>query len=414
MELSILVYVLLLIAFAKALGEAVSRVNQPPIVGELLAGIILGPFILGEVFTGLEEMYSSQFLSDLADLGILFLMLYVGMEFSPRNLFSSSWKGGSIAAMGLVFPLGLGYYLAILFGFEGAERAFIALAMAVTALPVTIRILKDMDVINTRTSETIVSAALITDIALLFAMGIVLGGGRDASPYELLYLAAGFIMFFVLAFLIGRYVVPHIYKLLRRMQTGEGAFAVAIGIALVFAVLAERIGLPGFIGAFVAGVLLRETGTGLRVWARVEDILSGVTLGFLAPIFFVLIGFSLDFDAVSRNLPLLVAATSIAIVGKIAGSFIPARLLGIGGNESMAISSMMMGKGAMELVFARLALEEGLIGNEVFSVLVLMGFVSTFLAPVMFSYFFKRAERAGEIQPASELGASESEPLLPP
>jgi Kef-type K+ transport system membrane component KefB len=80
----------------------------------------------------------------------------------------------------------------------------------------------------------------------------------------------------------------------------------------------------------------------------------------------------------------------------------------------MAISSMMMGKGAMELVFARLALEEGLIGNEVFSVLVLMGFVSTFLAPVMFSYFFKRAERAGEIQPASELGASESEPLLPP
>lgn len=414
MELSILVYVLLLIAFAKALGEAVSRVNQPPIVGELLAGIILGPFILGEVFAGLEDMYSSQFLSDLADLGILFLMLYVGMEFSPRNLFSSSWKGGAIAALGIVFPLGLGYYLAILFGFEGAERAFIALAMAVTALPVTIRILKDMDVINTRTSETIVSAALITDIALLFAMGIVLGGGRDASPYELLYLAAGFIMFFVLAFLIGRYVVPHIYKLLRRMQTGEGAFAVAIGIALVFAVLAERIGLPGFIGAFVAGVLLRETGTGLRVWARVEDILSGVTLGFLAPIFFVLIGFSLDFDAVSRNLPLLVAATSIAIVGKIAGSFIPARLLGIGGNESMAISSMMMGKGAMELVFARLALEEGLIGNEVFSVLVLMGFVSTFLAPVMFSYFFKRAERAGEIQPASELGASESEPLLPP
>src|SRR5512137_284304 len=105
MDLSVLIFVLIIIAFAKGLGEAVSRINQPPIVGELLAGIILGPFLLGQVFGGLETMYSSQFVSDLADLGMLFLMLYVGLEFSPKLIKASSWHGGMIAGFGILLPM---------------------------------------------------------------------------------------------------------------------------------------------------------------------------------------------------------------------------------------------------------------------------------------------------------------------
>jgi Kef-type K+ transport system membrane component KefB len=262
--------------------------------------------------------------------------------------------------------------------------------------------LKDLDVMDTRTSETIISAALITDLVLLFAMGIVISSGREATSIsDVLVLAAGFAGFFVLAFLIGKYAVPYIYRLLKWMRTGEAAFAVAVGIAMGFAVIAQVMGLPSFIGAFIAGLILRETGKGLKVWVRVEDILSGVTLGFLAPIFFVLIGFSVKFDAVSNALPMLLAITSVAIVGKIVGSFIPARLLGHGENESMAIGSMMMGKGAMELVFAKLAFEENLIDDQLFSLLVLMAFVSTFLAPILFRRFFNQAAANGEIGPES-------------
>src|SRR5512137_1196149 len=106
MDIMVLVYVLLIIAFAKALGEAVSRINQPPIVGELLAGIVLGPFILGRLFVGLRDMWEpggsrSTFIGQLADLGMLFLMLYVGLEFSPKLIKASSWLGTGIAAVGI-------------------------------------------------------------------------------------------------------------------------------------------------------------------------------------------------------------------------------------------------------------------------------------------------------------------------
>lgn len=410
MDLSLLVYVLLIIAFAKAMAEVVSRANQPPIVGEMLAGIILGPFILGAVFSGLGPMYDSDgFVQTLGDLGMLFLMLYVGLEFSPGLLKASSYSGAVIAACGILVPLSLGLLVSWVLGFTGHTLVFVAVIMSVTALPVTVRVLKDMEVLNTRTGAVIVNAAVLTDISLLFALGVILGASsRSETIGTISYLAVSFFLFFVLAVVVGRYVVPHIYRLLRRMRTGEAAFAVAVGIAIAFAVFAEWAGMPGVVGAFVAGLLLRETGTRLRVWARVEDILSGVTIGFLAPVFFVVMGFSVDFQAVLDHLPVFAVIVIAAVCGKLLGSSVSARVMGYGRNESVAIGSMMMGKGAVELVFARIALDAGLIEPYLFSILVLDAFLSTVLAPVLFRKFFNKSVRAGEIngRKSSEVSGS--------
>ena len=246
------------------------------------------------------------------------------------------------------------------------------------------------------------SVGPITDAALMLGLSLILGSNTGPlSLSDVMILTSGFIMFFVLALLIGKYIVPYVYRMLKWMRTGEASFAVAIGFAIAFAVLAERLGLPAVIGAFIAGLLLRQTGKGLKAWNRVEGILSGVTMGFLAPIFFVLIGFTVKFDQVSLALPLFVIVLLIAVVGKIVGSYIPARAFGVKRNEAMAIGSMMMGKGAMELVFARIALEGGIIGEDVFSVLVLMAFISTMLAPIMFKVFYNKAVENREIEPAS-------------
>ena len=403
MEISVLIYVLLIIAFAKMMGEIVTRFNQPSIVGELLAGIVLGPFLLGEIIPQLQSMYTDTFIQGLADLGMLLLMLYVGMEFSPKQLMASSTVGVAIAAVGLVLPFILGFVAGVYFGLEGVALIFVSIALSVTALPVTIRILKDMEVVNTSTAGKIISAALITDISLLFAMGIILGEGEISGPQpteSIFFLAMGYILFFAIAIIVGKFFIPHLDKILGWMRTGEAAFAIAIGIAILFAVIADFVHLPSFIGAFIAGMILRETGTRLRVWTRVEDILSGITLGFMAPIFFVLIGFTVDFGAVFTNssiILLFITLLSIAIFGKFVGSYIPAKLSGLSTNESMAISSMMMGKGAMELVFAKLALQQGIIKEDLFSILVLMAFISTALAPILFKHYFNKAACKGEI-----------------
>ncbi len=398
MDLAVLVFVLLIIAFAKAFGEAVSRVGQPPIIGELLAGIVLGPFLLGAVFGDLKSMYDSKFISDLADLGMLFLMLYVGLEFSAKLMRASSWRGTLIAAAGVAFPMILGVIVGLYFHIGGPTLAFLAVAISVTALPVTIRVLQDLEVMHTRTAGVIVSAAIVSDVVLLLALGIIMGTGRGGGDLiQTVYLGGSFLAFFVAALLFGRYVSPHVYKVLWRMRTGEAAFALAVGFAIAFAVLAEWAGLPGVIGAFIAGLLLRETGMQLKVWAHVEDILSGLTTGFLAPIFFVLIGFTVKFDQVVDYLPLFAGVLLVAVVGKVGGSYIAARMSGLRANESLAIGSMMMGKGAMELVFARLAFEQGLIDEYLFSLLVLMAFVSTMLAPIFFKAFYNKAVAAREI-----------------
>lgn len=413
MELSILVYVLLIIAIARMLGEAVSRMNEPPIVGELLAGILIGPFVLGAIVPWLDDMYTSEFISDLADLGIMFFMLYVGMEFSSQNLFPHLRKGIALAATGIVVPLSLGLVVGYALGFEGPTLLFASLAVSVTALPVTIRILKDLGVLHTRTGGVIISASLVTDLGLIFAMGVVLGGDDGYSSYEgAALVGSGFVLFFALTYIVGRYLVPKVYSLLARMQTGEAAFAVAVTIAISFAVLAEQMGLPSFIGAFVAGMLLRETGKGLRTWGRVEGILSGITLGFLAPIFFVLIGFTIDFGDIWNSAWVLLALTAVAMVGKVLGSYVPVRLSGLGRSESLAIGTMMMGKGAMELVFAQLAYDKGIIGRDLFSVLVLMAFISTLLAPIAFRHFYNDAILNGEIDCSESPKLIHQEPTL--
>lgn len=403
MDISVLVYVLLIIAFAKMFGELFSRFNQPAIVGELLAGIILGPFVLGEIFESLNSMYTDEFIQGLADLGVLLLMLYVGLEFSPKRLLASSWLGAAIAFSAMLLPIALGFLVGAAFGYEGVTLIFLALALGVTALPVAIRILKDMEVLHCETSGRIISAALITDISIIFAMGFILGGNAMDQPMDrLLLLIGGYAVFFAMAVIVSKFVVGELYRLLRWMQTGEAAFAVAIGIAILFAVVADAVGLPNFIGAFIAGLILRETGKGLRVWARVEDILSGITIGFLVPIFFVSIGFAVDFAAFFEGglvvVALFVIILAVVIGGKLIGTLIPAKLGHLSTDESLAIGAMLMGNGAMEAVFARLAFEQGIIGTELFSILILMAFVTTSLAPIMFKRYFNCAVRAGKIE----------------
>jgi Kef-type K+ transport system membrane component KefB len=167
-------------------------------------------------------MYTDEFIRNLGELGILFFMLYVGMETSPRLLRTTSKYGILVAAGGIFVPLLLGSLLGVFFDLGGLTLVFVALAVSVTALPVTIRILTDLEVLKTKTSGVIISAALITDVILLFALGVVLGTAEQGESAETaIYLSLSIAAFFALALLIGKFVVPRLYKLLRWMQAGR-------------------------------------------------------------------------------------------------------------------------------------------------------------------------------------------------
>jgi len=391
---------LLLLIVSRVLGEIVERFGQPAMIGEIAAGVLLGPSAFGWIsFTpGIKTI---------ADLGVLLLVFLVGMEMDLDVLWKAfrgrgAWVGGA----GFVVPLGLGILLGRFFGFGATRAIFIGLCIAITALPVSVRILMDLGKLQTDIGQRIVSAAVTNDVASLLLLGIILNvkGSSGATTANLLTAVAlalvkalvfmGAIIF--VSRLIKRYTPGRFRRsrnlidpLLARLKGRESLFAIVFLFVVAFASLSERLGLHFIVGAFFGSMLLSYAVLGKSNFEEVQKTVSNVTMGFLGPIFFAAIG--LEFDASSlRNWKLAIAVLLVALIGKIAGGYLGGRLAGLGGSQSWALGVGLNGRGIMELVIANIALGNGFINEELFTVLVLMAAATTVMTPVMLKRAYDR------------------------
>ncbi|MDE2510976.1 MAG: cation:proton antiporter [Elusimicrobia bacterium] len=382
---------LFLLVTARVAGELAERLRQPAMIGEIAAGILLGPSLLGWVAMSPE-------LKGIADLGVFLLVLLAGMEIDFDELRRAfSGRGTWVAAVGFFLPLVLGAGVGAAFGKDATRCLFLGLCVAITALPVSVRILMDLKRLESDVGRRIVSAAVANDVCSMLILGIVLNV-KDGSTGWLalaggvalsLVKAAAFLAAVVAAHRLVRYgtgFAPVSRRLLDRLLAAlkgkETLFAFAILFVLIFASLSESIGLHGVIGAFFGSALLGREFLGHEHFEEVQKTASGITMGFLAPIFFATIG--LNFDARQlTNAGLILAVLTAAFVGKILGGYWGGRLAGLGLEESWALGYGLNGRGIMELVIAEIALSNGFIGQEIFSILVLMGVVTTLVTPAL-------------------------------
>lgn len=406
--MSLIEALLLLLILSRVLGEAVERLGQPSMIGEIAAGVLLGPSVLGLI----------QFTPEIraiADLGVFLLVFLVGMEMDLDVLWKSfRGRGAWVGAAGFAIPLALGMLLGIAFGMDGTRTIFVGLCIAITALPVSVRILMDIGRLQTDIGQRIISAAVMNDVASLLLLGIFLnvkgGGPATRGLLESVGLALIKAVVFMAAILIVSRLIKRytpgrfrrsrnlIDPLLTRLKGKESLFAIVLLFVIAFASFSEALGLHFIVGAFFGSMLLSHAVLGRQNFEEVQKTASNVTMGFLGPIFFAAIG--LEFDASSlRDWKLVTAVLVVAFFGKIAGGYLGGRLANLGNRESWALGVGLNGRGIMELVIANVALINGFIGSETFTALVLMAVVTTMATPSL----LKRAYDRLPIEEAPEL-----------
>jgi Kef-type K+ transport system membrane component KefB len=393
MELSLLNLVLVLLA-AWLGGNLATRLGYPSVLGELVAGILLGPPLLGF----LEPNEATKVL---AQVGVLLMMLYVGLEINFSDVKKASWPGFLAAIGGFIVPAVMGYGLSHAFGFDFFASLFIGMAMGVTALVVKSRILLELNILDTRISHVMMVGSLITDTLCLIIFAGILSlstiGSLDVAEIALILLKV--VAFFVVTWFVGLRLVPRLYAWLHSRGLNGRTFnaTLILLIAFLFAEAAELVGLHGVIGTFLAGLYLREAIAERRLSHELTDLVKDVSLGFLAPIYFVTAGFQVSFSVFQNDLLLLLLLVVAAVVGKIIGTALFYLPSGYGWREGVVIGAGMNGRGVVEIIIANIGLQAGIISQEVFSILVFMAIITTAMTPTTLQWGINWLKRRNEL-----------------
>jgi Kef-type K+ transport system membrane component KefB len=398
--MSLIVAILLLLVVSRVAAEIAERVHQPAMIGEILAGLILGPALLGVIHESTE-------LTAIADIGLLMLVLLAGMEIELRQLIDAfTGRNIWISVMGFVMPLALGIATGVVLGLDANRTLFVGLCIAITALPVSIRILMDIGRLQTPIGQRIIGAAIANDVLALLVLGVVVNANTTGAAWPDVVTSSGMPLLKVVVFmgavlLVGEALrraaaMAHLDKIRERLgsrlRVKEPVFAATLVFVIVFAALAEILGLHFVVGAFFGSVLLNHDLLGQQQFEQARRTASAVSMGFLAPLFFASIGLAFDPSGLT-DVWLTTMVVVVAFVGKIFAGRVGGWLAGMRPAESWALGMGLNGRGIMELVVARIGLSSGLIGSGLFSVLVLMGMITTIVTPTLLKRAFEAADR---------------------
>lgn len=387
--------ILLLLVFSRILGELMNRMKQSPVVGEILAGIILGPAVLGFIQPTLE-------LKGIAELSVFLILLSAGLEMDFRQVMKAFIGRGSIlGAVSFLVPLAGGVLLGIAFNKTATQTVILALVLAITALPVILRVLSNFKLLDHPISQFSIATAMFNDVAALFCLGVVLGlPATQFSFPELLSSVqhtGGKLMLFavlMLAVYYGFQWAGTQRGLLEKQLTRvinlfgkESLFGLTILFVLVVGSLSEELSSHFVIGVFFGGLLISKDAIGPALYKSLEETLNSITTGFLAPIFFAFIGLNFSWSPLQSFWGICFAGALIAVsIGsKVISSKIAGKWAKVDPKVALGIGIILNCRGTMDLVVADIALTRGVIGTDLFSSLVLLSVVSTVLTPILFS-----------------------------
>ena len=400
-QLPFIVVLLVVLLAAKVLGELMERIGQPSMIGEVLAGVIVGPSLLNII-------QNTNELKVIADLGVFLLIVIAGMEIEVEEITKSlRGKNAWIAILGFIIPFISGFTIGKLFHSNSTFAIILGLCIAITALPVSIRILMDIGKLQSDVGQRIISAAIFNDVLSLLVLGVILDFNDESKRLQDIAVSTSitivkvcvFIGFLMIAYRLVKYIKaqmgtinPKVISVLRLLRGNQSLFALVIVYVLAFASISEAFGLHFIIGAFFGAILFPRTLFKKGNFEKVKESTSGITMGFLAPIFFATMGIAFNFSSLS-NFPLLIVVLAASFITKIFGGYLGSRMAGFDSNNSLTLGFGLNARGIMELVIANIALQRGFIDITVFSILVIMALLTTISTPFLLQWGFSRIDR---------------------
>lgn len=376
------------IAATKLFGALAQRIGQPAVLGELLAGVVLG----GSALKVLDP--ADPVVHALSELGVLILLFQIGLHTDLRSLAKVGSTALFAGAVGVVLPFVGGFGVATMMGVEALPAIVIGAALTATSIGISARVLSDLGQLKTPEGQVVIGAAVFDDVVGLIILSVVASmvAGADLTVLGVGKIASVAIGFVVIALALGSVAIPPLFRLIERVRISGTLSTAALGFALVLALLATQAGSAMIIGAFAAGLILHPTPQ------RHEIEENATQLGFFfVPMFFATVGASIDLGALMTREALIIGSLLIVVgvVGKVLAGYAPWWFKG----NNLLVGVALVPRGEVGLIFAKLGLAAGVLTNERFGALMLMVVVTTFLTPPLLSLIAARGVPDDESSP---------------
>ena len=391
-------FTLAIILFAAKLGgELANRIGQPAVLGELIAGVVLGSSMLGVIPA---EGQLHDIIGIFAEIGVVILLFEIGLETDLREMFRVGGSALLVALVGVVAPFLLGYGTwTLMTGTGGSIAVFVGATLTATSVGITSRVLSDLGKMNTREARVILGAAIVDDILGLVILAIVSGlaAGAALSTGSIILKFAVAVGFLVVAIVLGRWFIPRFFDVIERLQVRGNLFAISFAFVVALAALASSVGSALIIGAFAAGIILSSTNHFDLITRNIHPVSE-----LFAPIFFVYVGSSVNVALLNpassqfapQTLAIAGALLVVAVIGKLASGY----AVGWGRERlnHLVIGVGMVPRGEVGLIFAHVGLDNNVVDVPAFNALVIVVMLTTFIAPPLLKVLMKNTSNSRE------------------
>ena len=409
-----ILYLLIILVFAKAFGRLAEKIGQPSVLGELLAGVVLSASVLALV-PSTEGMVGYDVFHLLAEIGVVLLLFEIGLETRLVDLIKVGPVSALVAIVGVVLPFVLGYFCVVYFqkfsilNLEASMVGLVAIVtgatLTATSVGITARVLADLDRLQTKEARIVLTAAIIDDVLGLIILGVVSGivssfesGGAGAEGITLssvAFITAKAFGFLAVSIVVGRIVAPRIFGFFARIDRNNLVWLMAIAFCFVYAYCSNLFSLAPSVGAFAAGLVLRETDQFKTIESGIKPVSH-----FFAPIFFVMVGAAVDVSVfnpfVSENI-MVISIALILFVAAVVSKYASGYVVYEKGVRKSIIGVGMIPRGEVGLIFAKIGLVHGVFKTDLFSAVTAMVILTTFIVPPLLKWMFESEDKEREL-----------------
>lgn len=375
--MDLLVKILIVLISTKLAGDLSARCGQPTVLGKLLVGVLIGPALLGWID-------NSHLIRELSEIGVLLLMFLAGLETNIVQLNKNRKSSAAVALGGIIFPLAGGYIIGTIFNMNHLSALFLGLILSATSVSITVQTLREVGKLKTREGTTILGAAIVDDVLVVVLLA-VLGSFTGIDDTSMTLIIGKKLLFFILVILAGWKLVPWVMRFLSSLRTSETVISAALILCLGFSYFAEKMGVAGIIGAFIAGLSISET----PYKQTVEKKLAPIAFSIFVPFFFVSIGLSVTLKGITNQLWFILALTMVAIVTKLIGSGLGARLTGFNMSSSVVIGAGMISRGEVALIITTIGLQSHLLVEAYYTPILMVVILTTLMTPPLLKRLVK-------------------------
>lgn len=382
----------IIILAAKSMGYVSVRLGQPAVLGELLAGLVLGPTMLNLFHLPIfSDEHLTEVIFELGELGVIFLMFIAGLEVDLQAMLRAGRASTLVGTLGVFAPIALMIPVGTLFGYALSDSIFIGIILAATSVSISAQTLLELGHLRSREGAVLLGAAVIDDVIVIIILSLFLAlndASTDLSQVGIIF--AREILFIAIAIFIGAKVLPRLVDWVSNLPISEGVMALALCVTLFYAWSAEQLGaIAAITGAFLAGVFFARTSQRHAI----ERGIHTLAYAFFVPIFFISIGLHANTRAVRvEELWLIGTIIVVAIVSKLAGCGLGAWLGGLSARHGLRVGIGMVSRGEVGLIVASIGLASQTITDSMYAGVVVMVLVTTLITPLLLRWAFAPAE----------------------